>query len=54
MAAWCPIAAIGQPYPTGRFLPFEFYGATGNAQAYGYKEEQVYLMIFNSDAVATR
>ena len=24
---------------TGKFLPFEYYGASGNAQAYGYKEE---------------
>ena len=24
---------------TGKFLPFKYYGATGNAQAYGYKEE---------------
>ena len=23
----------------GKFLPFKYYGATGNAQAYGYKEE---------------
>lgn len=24
---------------TGKFLPFKYYGATGNSQAYGYKEE---------------
>ena len=24
---------------TGKFLPFKYYGATGNAQALGYKEE---------------
>ena len=24
---------------TGKFLPFKYYGAEGNAQAYGYKEE---------------
>ena len=24
---------------TGKFVPFKYYGATGNAQAYGYKEE---------------
>jgi cyanate lyase len=24
---------------TGKFLPFKYYGATGNAQAYGWKEE---------------
>ena len=24
---------------SGKFLPFKYYGATGNAQAYGYKEE---------------
>jgi cyanate lyase len=24
---------------TGKFLPFKYYGATGNAQQYGYKEE---------------
>jgi cyanate lyase len=24
---------------TGKFLPFKYYGATGNAQTYGYKEE---------------
>ena len=24
---------------TGKFLPFKYYGATGNAQAYGLKEE---------------
>jgi cyanate lyase len=24
---------------TGKVLPFKYYGATGNAQAYGYKEE---------------
>jgi cyanate lyase len=24
---------------TGKFLPFKYYGATGNQQAYGYKEE---------------
>ena len=24
---------------TGKFLPFKYYGATGNAQAYGYREE---------------
>ena len=24
---------------TGKFLPFKYYGATRNAQAYGYKEE---------------
>jgi cyanate lyase len=24
---------------TGKFLPFMDYDATGNAQAYGYKEE---------------
>jgi cyanate lyase len=23
---------------SGKFLPFKYYGATGNAQAYGYKE----------------
>jgi cyanate lyase len=23
---------------TGKFLPFKYYGATGNAQQYGYKE----------------
>src|SRR3974390_1333991 len=24
---------------TGKFLPFKYYGASGNAQTYGYKEE---------------
>jgi cyanate lyase len=24
---------------TGKFLPFKYYGATGNQQAYGFKEE---------------
>ena len=24
---------------SGKFLPFKYYGATGNAQTYGYKEE---------------
>jgi cyanate lyase len=24
---------------SGKFLPYRYYGATGNAQAYGYKEE---------------
>ena len=24
---------------TGKFLPFKYYGATGNAQVYGHKEE---------------
>jgi cyanate lyase len=24
---------------TGKFLPYKYYGATGNIQAYGYKEE---------------
>jgi cyanate lyase len=24
---------------TGKFLPFKYYGATGNEQALGYKEE---------------
>ena len=24
---------------TGKFLPYKYYGATGNEQAYGYKEE---------------
>ena len=24
---------------SGEFLPFKYYGATGNAQAYGHKEE---------------
>jgi cyanate lyase len=24
---------------SGKFLPFKYYGAAGNAQAYGYKEE---------------
>ncbi|HMJ31593.1 MAG TPA: cyanase [Xanthobacteraceae bacterium] len=24
---------------TGKFLPFKYYGASGNAQAYGFKEE---------------
>jgi len=24
---------------SGKFLPFKYYGATGNAQAYGYREE---------------
>ncbi|MCK9917850.1 cyanase [Microbacteriaceae bacterium K1510] len=24
---------------TGKFLPFKYYGATGNAQQYGFKEE---------------
>jgi cyanate lyase len=24
---------------TGKFLPFKYYGATGNAQALGYKED---------------
>ena len=24
---------------TGKFLPFKYYGATGNSQAYGFKEE---------------
>ncbi len=24
---------------SGKFLPFKYYGATGNAQAYGFKEE---------------
>ncbi len=23
---------------SGKFLPFKYYGATGNAQAYGYKQ----------------
>jgi cyanate lyase len=24
---------------SGKFLPYKYYGATGNAQTYGYKEE---------------
>jgi len=24
---------------SGKFLPYKYYGATGNAQAYGYREE---------------
>jgi cyanate lyase len=24
---------------SGKFLPYKYYGATGNQQAYGYKEE---------------
>ena len=24
---------------SGKFLPYKYYGATGNAQSYGYKEE---------------
>ncbi len=24
---------------SGKFLPYKYYGSTGNAQAYGYKEE---------------
>jgi cyanate lyase len=24
---------------SGKFLPYKYYGAAGNAQAYGYKEE---------------
>ena len=24
---------------SGKFLPYKYYGATGNAQAYGYKDE---------------
>jgi cyanate lyase len=24
---------------SGKFLPFKYYGATGNAQAFGLKEE---------------
>jgi cyanate lyase len=24
---------------SGKFLPFKYYGSTGNQQAYGYKEE---------------
>ena len=24
---------------TGKFLPYKYYGATGNEQAYGYKEK---------------
>ena len=24
---------------SGKFLPFKYYGAEGNAQQYGYKEE---------------
>jgi cyanate lyase len=24
---------------SGKFLPFKYYGATGNAPQYGYKEE---------------
>ena len=24
---------------SGKFLPYKYYGATGNAQAYGYKED---------------
>jgi cyanate lyase len=24
---------------SGKFLPYKYYGTTGNAQAYGYKEE---------------
>jgi len=24
---------------SGKFLPYKYYGETGNAQAYGYKEE---------------
>lgn len=24
---------------SGKFPPFKYYGATGNAQAYGFKEE---------------
>ena len=24
---------------SGKSLPFKYYGATGNAQVYGYKEE---------------
>jgi cyanate lyase len=25
---------------SGKFLPYKYYGATGNAQTYGYKEEE--------------
>jgi cyanate lyase len=24
---------------SGKFLPYKYYGATGNAQTYGYKED---------------
>jgi cyanate lyase len=24
---------------SGKFLPYKYYGASGNAQTYGYKEE---------------
>ena len=24
---------------SGKFLPYKYYGATGNTPAYGYKEE---------------
>jgi cyanate lyase len=24
---------------TGKFLPYKYYGATGDAQAYGHKED---------------
>jgi cyanate lyase len=24
---------------SGKFLPYKYYGGSGNAQAYGYKEE---------------
>jgi cyanate lyase len=24
---------------SGKFLPYKYYGTTGNAQSYGYKEE---------------
>jgi hypothetical protein len=33
---------------SGKFLPFKYYGATGNAQAYGYKEEWGGLMLLRS------
>ncbi len=32
-------ATASKPAMTGKFLPFKYYGATGDQQAYGFKEE---------------
>jgi hypothetical protein len=29
----------------GYLLPFKYYGATGNAQEYGYKEEEHFISV---------
>ena len=29
----------GYPVMSGKFLPYKYYGSTGNVPGYGYKEE---------------